>query len=125
MIRAFILSLLLASLACAGQGYIPSGHVVTFASSGCTGGSDGTIGTSTINNNATQATGNIVIWTPFTPSEDGTVTYCHVRSDYSSNTANVGIWNSSGVIQVDGTATAMGNASAVQLNIELDEEFCL
>ena len=93
---------------------------------GCVGGADGYIGQEvSVGNN--DAGANAVMWTEFTPdeTEDGDVTFCHFIVDFSQNDHNVGIWNDSGELQVDGTGVAGGNSNAEQIDITLDEAYCL
>lgn len=97
-------------------------------SEGCAGGSDGAIGTSTTNASITTEATTSAFWSPYTPSEDGTVTYGHVRITYlaAGCTVNLALWDSStGARLIDSTAQAGAGGVNTQYNFALDEAYCL
>ena len=129
MKRILILTILLmSSLAWAGSTTVVVGQGGGGGEGGCAGGSDGTIGTSTTNASITTEATTTAFWSSYTPSEDGTVTYGHVRISYlaAGCTVNVAIWDSStGARLVDGTAQAGAGGANTLYNFALDESYCL
>ena len=69
---------------------------------------------------------NVAVYTHFTPTEDGTVTYCHVTTDFAGwDNGNIGIWSATGTLLVDSSETNLGNSAENQVNFLLDSAYCL
>jgi hypothetical protein len=128
MIRAFILLFFLANAAYAGQGVIPCGHVAT--ASGCSGGSDGAIGSAYSlasdpdNGNATYPT---LHYSEFTPTTDGTASYCHYAVHYADSgvTRCVLMDTSGNVLDYSAQQPATGTLNRTTIHAALTNNYCL
>lgn len=97
---------------------MPGPGVKAYTAAGCTGGSDGTAGNSTDDGACCNADlRGDVIYSTYIPTEDGTVTYGHMkpRRVPSGDYCRIGLWSSTGTLLARGTAVQEGDDGAPQV----------
>lgn len=91
------------------------------------GGADGSIGDGTINSDFTAFShNNVLVYSEYTPLEDGTITYAHwPQSSSDGDTQVAGIWTSTGKI-IDVSTKVTGDlATQTQKNAAMTPGVCL
>lgn len=91
---------------------------------GCAGGADGYIGHSTLGTDAVDGGTNLIYYSYFTPTTDGTFSYAHAWKLYNYETYRIGLFTSSGVLLAS-TISQTGGADPIAAVHAAIEPYCL